>query len=473
MKRLILVCAIALSCLDDPQVRVPSSPASAVQVVPATTLPNVVIILTDDMRADLLATMPNVQRYLVDSGVTFRKAFANTALCCPSRASLLTGQQQHDHRVFGNVAPAGGALAFQDATTLATDLHALGYTTALMGKYLNQYVKLAPNYVPPGWDEWRAFQQEHYQGVVLVEKAWNSPTVTTTTYSGYSTGLLRARAAAFLSTAPASAPVFLLVAPYAPHFEVSPPGFPVAASQDVGACAAVPMPPFSSAFNEADVSDKPLFVRKKPAMSAALRARADTSRRKMCEALRSVDRLVGDIVASLGATGRLSNTFVIFTTDNGYLLGEHRLVERKAVIYDEATRIPFVIRGPRARLQAVDSNLVQMIDITATIRAAVGLAPGTAGRDLRPTLATGAWTTDAILMEHRNAPKPEEESDGALRTHDYLYAEYPAAGTGGAPFVELYDLRLDPDQMVNVAGQPAYAPIVAQLHARLVQLRGF
>lgn len=448
-------------------------PIALAERSPAATLPNVVIIFVDDMRADILPYLPNVQKYLVDSGVTFTKAFDNSPLCCPSRASLLSGLQQHGHGVRGNSPPFGGAVAFRDQTTLATDLKARGYKTALIGKYLNGYPQLGPGYVPPGWDEWRAYVNPHYNGAQLVEKAWDSTAVRTNSYSGYSPGVLRQRVATFLQRVPASSPLFLLFTPYAPHREVQGNGsesFPVAAVQDVGACGSVAFPGWSAAFDEADVSDKPAYVQAAPRLTAAKRIEADSGRITQCEAMQSVDRTVGDIVRLLDQTGRLQNSLIVFASDNGYLLGEHRLLERKAAMYDEAIRTPLVIRGLGARLAALDTNLVQVVDLTATVRVVAGLPQSAGGRDLRPTLSVGSWTTDAVLVEMDNAALPDE-SFTMVRTHDYAYAEYPSGGAGRSPFVELYDLRVDPAETVNVASVPSYASTVQTLAARLALLR--
>lgn len=470
-RRFLLLPLLLLAC-QQPTDTPPRAPRQA-GPLPARTandLPNIVVILTDDMRAELLSFMPIVKRQLVDSGTTFTKAFVNSPLCCPSRASLLTGWMQHTTQVLGNGAPHGGAPAFQDAVTVATDLKAAGYTTALMGKYLNGYNLLGTNYVPPGWDEWRAYQAVRYTDAKFVEKAFDSAAVYTKKHTGYANGTLRTRLVSFLQRAPADRPVFLLYVPYAPHREAALNTYPIPATQDVGRCATTPLPAMSPSVNEADVSDKPAFVQSAALLTAAKLARADSGRRKQCEALFAVDRAVGDIIATLGSTGRLDNTLIVFATDNGYLFGEHRLLERKAAMYDEAILTPLVIRGLGARMAAVDTNLVQSIDLTATIRAVAGLVPNAAGRDLRPTATDGVFTTDALLIEMTNAAIPKE-SFSMVRTHQYAYAVYPAGGPGGTPFVELYDLQIDPFELQNVASHPAYAGTVATLHARLLQLQ--
>jgi N-acetylglucosamine-6-sulfatase len=181
----------------------------------ATVAPSIVLIVTDDQRADTLDVMPTVQSELADNGVTFTEAFVTNPLCCPSRASILTGQYSHSNGVFGNDPPNGGFAGFDDSATLATWLQAAGYRTALVGKYLNGY---EGTYVPPGWGEWHALSggQSYYdyelnENGVLGEYG-SEP-------ADYSTDVLSAKAAAFVRET--SGPLFLFFAPLAPHFDAN------------------------------------------------------------------------------------------------------------------------------------------------------------------------------------------------------------------------------------------------------------
>ncbi len=470
--------ALAVSC-DRPTANAPA--ATDVTVTPslgakAATVPDIVLILTDDMRHELLQFMPAMRTRMMDSGVKFSKAFVNSPLCCPSRVSFLTGTLQHTHLVRGNAAPLGGALAFNDAQTIATDLQAVGYTTGYIGKYLNAYEKKGANYVPPGWMEWRAFWGPQYFNFKLVEKAWDSTAKSTKLYMAgqYSTTTLRNKATNFIRRAPPGAPIFLVIAPYAPHYvvvvgqkSIPPPPAP----QDVGVCDGIVLPARPPSFDEADVSDKPQYIKALPRITRAAQLGADSARRAQCAALRSVDRLVAAVIDSLAVHRGIANTLIVFATDNGYFFGEHRLMERKSAPYDEATRTPLVIRGLGARMHVVDTNLVQLVDVSATFRAVAGLPTGATGRDLRPTLATGQWTTDALLFENVVPQAARESFSGAVRTHDWLYVESPAAGPGGSAFTELYDLRTDRFQLVNRAADPLLSPVVSALHARLLQLQ--
>lgn len=470
--RKLWLCLVLAACVQTDR---SSGPVDAVPSVGVAgpVLPDIFLILTDDMRADQLATMPNVRTRLADSGVTYSKMFANTALCCPSRASLLTGLYQSNHGVRGNGAPWGGATVFHDASTLVTDLRAAGYRTALFGKYLNQYDLLPDKYLPPGWDEWRVYQKTHYAGAYLVEKAFDSSVVTVNLYTGATPTVLRSKIGAYLTRVPTTQPLFLEFASFTPHYEVVPYGYPWIATSDLGVCASIPAPAHTAAFNEVDVSDKPAYVQAAPLLTASQRLRADTAWRKQCEALRVVDREVADILLAQQSRGRIGQTVILFSSDNGYHFGEHRLFERKATMYEEAIHLPLVIRGPGFRSGVVDTNLVQMVDVNATIRAIAGLGPIGDGRSLVPNLQSGLFTTDAVLLEQDNPSLPSETFLGGLRTHQWAYAEYPAGGPNGTPFVELYDLANDPFETVNRAYDPAFSSVVTTLAARMRQLRGF
>jgi len=481
MRASVLLLAV-LACADP--VQPPSEAPTAPNVALYTgTAPNIVVILTDDQRQDLmLAHMPLTRSRLADSGVTFSNMIANAALCCPIRASLFTGQYVHTHGVRTNAfATGGGARVFRDAQTVATDLKARGYTTALVGKYLNQNAPASfPHwpYVPPGWDEWRAFTPEpHYWGYTLIEKAFDSTAIRLVQYGGatdqakYSTNVLNTRALAFLKRAPRERPIFLYYAPFAPHVDWPniPPRVP---TRDATAC---PGPWTNKAsVNEADVSDKPEFVRTAPLLTSAYLSGELTMKREMCKSMQSVDRGIRNLVNALGYTGRLANTYIFFLSDQGFMLGEHRLRNRKLTIYDEVVRGDLVVRGPGIA-KRTETNLVQTIDIPATIRDVAGVGTFGSGRSLRALLqgSTQPLHTE-ILIENYMPNNPAQEAF-AVRSLRYKYAEYPAGGPNGAPFRELYDLLVDPLEMNNLLITSPNDPMViatsAALATRLAALR--
>ncbi len=220
-----------------------ATPAAAQEEEP----PSILLIVTDDQRWDTLWAMPEVQRSLVERGVTFSEAFTTSSLCCPSRASILTGQYPHTTGVYRQGLPHGGFQSFDDTTTIATALRAGGYRTGLFGKYLDSYQADAlGGYVPPGWDRWVAFVHSQYLEYTLtvdgtVERFGAAA-------GDYSTDVLAARTEDFIRST--EGPVFAVYAPPAPHA----PAIPSAVDGGLFAGLRPSRPP---SFNEPDVSDKP------------------------------------------------------------------------------------------------------------------------------------------------------------------------------------------------------------------------
>jgi N-acetylglucosamine-6-sulfatase len=453
--------------------------------------------------------MPNVQTLLAAEGLTFTNAFVTTSLCCPSRASILRGQYAHSHGVLNNVGESGGFPAFyrlgDEDSTVATWLHDAGYRTALFGKYLNRYPKGAPeSHVPPGWDEWSAFASSdedeggsYYSGYALNEDGrivlyGQQP-------SDYSTDVLAAKATDFVArTAGAGEPFFLYIAPFAPHGPSTP------ASRHTGAFAGVQAPRVPS-FEEADVSDKPTWVQALPRLDDEQIALVDDRYGRRLRSLLAVDEMVGSVVETLSAAGALDNTYIVFTSDNGYLLGEHGIPLGKQAPYEESIHVPLIVRGPGVPAGAVTDSIGLNIDFAPTFAELAGASPAdfVDGRSLVPLLdgdPPAEWR-HGFLVEHYDrtrpdqwgAPSPvpvaatpenqeelellEEEGDAvpgvspidsppylALRTEQYLYVEY-ANGER-----ELYDMQTDPYQLQNLAAS-ADPALVAELAADLDQLR--
>jgi N-acetylglucosamine-6-sulfatase len=217
--------------------------------------PNIVFIVTDDQRWDTVSAMPQVTESLVGHGVTFSNGFVVNSLCCPSRASILTGRYSHSTRVYDTTPPLGGFVSFDDRSTVATWLHRAGYRTALVGKYLNGYVGRRSRYVPPGWDRWFAMsfnlQRLGYYGYKLNIDGHLDAQVRDV----YSTDLLASAAVRFIRRAPS--PFFLYFAPFAPH----PPATPAVRHEDAFPNLEPWRPP---SYNEADVSDKPGWLSSYP-----------------------------------------------------------------------------------------------------------------------------------------------------------------------------------------------------------------
>ena len=422
---------------------------------------DIVLILTDDQGTNTLQYMPRTRALIGQQGVEFTNAFASTPLCCPSRASILTGLYTHNHNVLTNFGPAGGATVFADTSTVATWLEARGYRTGYLGKYLNDYIKLQPwPYIPPGWTDWQAFKSPDYYQYTIVSGAAEVPHGSAP--ADYSTDVLADAAVDFIATTPASQRLLLVVAPYAPHYPAQP------AVQDVGAFSHLP-PLRPPSYAEGDVSDKPLWVQGLPAVTQLQSDSSDALFRRQVESLQSVDRAVERIYNALAAAGRLDSTVLIFTSDNGLSFGEHRFFTKNCV-YEECIRVPLLIRAP-GTLPRQDGHLVELIDLAPSIAGWAGIGPPPArvnGLDLGPLLARSdaPWRSEILLEVLAQTMAPAvEEPFFAVRTDRYLYSELV---TGE---VELYDLQADPFQLTNLAADPGMAGLRVQLKALLDRLK--
>jgi N-acetylglucosamine-6-sulfatase len=410
--------------------------------------PNVVLILADDQRWDQIARMPVLQSELLGKGTDFRNALVVNPLCCPSRATILTGQYSHTTKVWTNAGKYGGFLRFRDSSTVATWLHDAGYRTAFVGKYLNQY--LDGSYIPPGWDVWNAFVHppDYYDYTLTLNGSLQS---FGSTDADYSTDVLAGKADAFIRSAPTSQPFFLLFGPYAPHLPAIPP------TRYLNALSGVQVP-HSPNWNEADVSDKPSWVRQLSATGTA-----DAIYRKQLRMLLAVDDGIKKILGALQDTGRLANTLIIYMSDNGYSLRNHRWNGKDAP-YEETIRVPMIIRfDPVTQGQSrSDEHLVLNLDIASTIADATGVSPvGAEGKSLLPLLTgTTTWRSQ-FLVEHVGGVIP---TYCAVRTGNAKYVKYK---TGEE---ELYDLVADPYELESKHADPAFADLRNQLHTSLVNL---
>jgi len=439
--------------------------------------PNIVFILTDDQDVRSTAHMPQLRAHLAAAGVTFTNFFVTTALCCPSRASVLRGQYVHNHQVYTNRPPRGGFERFQalghERSTVATWLQAAGYRTVLLGKYLNGYpAPDAATYVPPGWEEWYSPSRGGYRnfGYTLNE---NGKLVT---YGNrpedYLTDVLARKAADVIRRSGRDGkPFFIYLATYAPHAPATPAPRHAGAFTDVSA----PRPP---SFDEADVSDKPAWVRSREPLTARQRAAIDALYRTRLRSLLAVDELIAALVDTLRTTGLLDRTYIIFTSDNGYHMGEHRLQPGKNSAFEEDIRVPMLVRGPGVPAGRVVEALTLNIDLAPTFAALAGvpIPAFVDGRSLAGWLGnTPPQTWREVFAVEHYADRPVSELRPArrarqipefagLRMHDLVYIEYK---TGER---ELYDLAADTYQLRNLA---AAAPqgLIAQLSGRLAALR--
>jgi N-acetylglucosamine-6-sulfatase len=417
--------------------------------------PNIVMILTDDQRTDTLRYMPNVERLLGRHGVTFTNAYVVDPVCCPSRASTLTGLYPHSTGVYSNDPTDfnGGFPAFDDQSTIATWLHDGGYRTGLFGKYLNGYESA---YVPPGWDRWFA---THETGDYYDYQATSDGSIVQYGHAegDYGTTVLADQAATFIEETPAEEPLFAYISVPAPHLPA------IAAPSDRKAFAGLaPWRPPS--FNEKDVSDKPTYLRKHPWMNGIHRQEIDATRLDQIRSLLAVDRLVGKVVDVLKETGRLDDTMIVFTSDNGMLWGEHRWTS-KDVPYEESIGVPLLVRfdalGSTARK---DPNLVLNVDLAPTFAEVAGLSPpATEGSSFLPLLSDPAsvWR-DGFLIEHMGSRTDGVPSYCAYHTRRYVLIRYSGIES------ELYDLKKDPLQMSSGDEDPSLDGVRSALNDQLV-----
>jgi arylsulfatase A-like enzyme len=456
----LLVATVGTACGG----RSPASADRAIEALPARR-PNIVFILTDDLDFRTTAMMPRLPALLGQHGRTFDRAYVTQALCAPSRASILTGQFPHNHRVLDNKGPDGGFGAFRrgsEASTIATWLKAAGYRTALVGKYINGYPTAArPDYIPPGWDEWRAqlsdMTADRYINYLLNENGTVIPYGVKD--EEYETDVLTSRAVTFIERSVQDhKPFFLYLAPDAPHL----PAIPAPRHATMFAGTEAPRVP---SFNEVDVSDKPAFVRNKSLLTPTEIRRLDRTETSRLRTMLAVEDMLADVLTVLAANKILDDTYVFFTSDNGLMLGEHRLVTTKDVAYEEAIRVPLMVMGPGIAAATHDEDhFVLNVDIAPTLAELAGapIPDSVDGRSL-VRLLRGETVT-----EWRREAVSESFSymgglSAVLRTPEFAYAEIESNER------ELYDMRTDPYQLasLHLRADPA---LMATLSARLAQI---
>lgn len=435
---------------------------------------NVIWLMTDDQEVASLRMMPKTRRLLVDQGVRFSDALTAWPLCCPSRVTLQTGQYPHNHGVLENRPPLGGFGRLKVDSTLPVWLQDAGYATVQVGEYINDYT--GKDDVPPGWSKWLGMTEpsNRYFKAVLNEDGENRR------YSkndrDYSTDLFTRKATEFIEGRPADAkPFFLSVGYVAPHVgsigvtkdERCAEKGPEPAPRHVGAFPNAEYPR-TPAFNEEDVSDKPGPIRELERFDdAVLRERADRYQCRLASLL-AVDDSVAEIVRSLRSTGELDNTYIFFTSDNGYLQGEHRIEGGKSVLYENSIHVPLLVRGPSIPAGKVSGSSVSNVDWAPTILDIAGAKADLPldGISFLPIAENPSEESlRALLIESAR------ERYSGVHTPRYVYAEYYGGGEYADDDVEMYDLRRDPYELENVASDPAYEEVRGDLRSVLDRLR--
>jgi arylsulfatase A-like enzyme len=514
--------------------------------------PSFVVIQTDDQTLDelyasfgqpKLQAMPNTLNMIAKRGMTFNNYYVSYPLCCPSRVSLLTGRYAHNNGVKGNVQPNGGyfGFSFRAAYThnLATWLQGAGYRTIHVGKFLNGYGDEPysnGSEVPPGWSAWhtvlKADTTHYYYGYSLnnngvIEGPYGDSGSWETREYGqrddvgcpyaplnglpcyYETDQLTNYAIGELQETPPEQPFYLQLDYTAPHGDFRHPAGPEPAPRHYDWFKGAPLPHNrSQGFDEGNVSDKPRFIREAPYLGLndihTYRVYYD----KALESLRSIDDGVKLLLDTLGSQHRLRNTYIIFTSDNGFFYGEHRLIGGKFLAYEPSTHLPFLIRGPHIKPGSESGELVGNIDIAPTVLELAGVKPDKSldGRSmvpffedpelrtLRPYLFESFVETDDVdeagaiaepgdqsgatarsrgpasaipeLQQRRGASAsilaPPKDYEG-IRLGPYKYIAWPDGEK------ELYDLETDPYELNNLVRIPNYFPVRNFLHHELTE----
>jgi arylsulfatase A-like enzyme len=404
---------------------------------------------------------------VANQGLTFKNSFVDFSLCSPSRASFFTGMSSHNTGLVGNAEGGwGGYGLFQplEADALPVRLQDAGYQTGFFGKYMNDY----RDGIPPGWDRWVAYwgRASQYNYRLSIDgkktKKGDSP-------EDYGDDVIAREAVDWIRNASGSGPFFAMISTKSPHeLNIPPP-------RHDGAYAGLvlPRPPN---FNEADVSDKPVFAQL-PLLGEAGIATIETAFRKRQEQLKGVEDIVEQVVDVLRDTGQLDNTIIVYSSDNGFSHGEHRRPTNKALLYDEIIRVPLIIRGPDIPKGETRDQLVNNLDLTASILSWAGATSEYAldGRPLAPVIANAdaPWRTH-LLVHGQSSDKlpqsiaPDINRFSAVRTPHWVFARHKLEG--GASVEELYDMAADPWQLDNRSSDPAYRGVADALRASLEKL---
>ncbi|MFL5866069.1 MAG: sulfatase [Thermoleophilaceae bacterium] len=491
--------------------------------------PNILVVMTDDQAAADVKKMPNVRRLLARKGTTFADAIDSFPLCCPARATFITGQYAHNHGVAGNFYPYGWYGMKHRANTLPRWLQKAGYRTALIGKWLNGHgARDAHGEVPVGFNTWRGLldvSAYDYFNFVMNRnghlKAWGDKVFARKLVkfanievipnpSGI-TGVFRKLTELF-GPAPyhywgthkaknyspdvtgriteqlvrgerrSKKPFFIWWAPAAPHREdvattlMGRPGRdprPAPRYSKLSLRFKLPRP---RSFNEADLSDKPSnMTTHARILTSSQIHQLQLDYEGRIGSLRAVDDHVKKLVGILRATHQLRNTLIVFVSDNGWLQGQHRIPGDKFLPYEESIRVPLILRGPGIPAHETVHGQISNIDFAPTL---VDIARARAGRkmdgvSLVRTIRNPrrrprrALEIEALapLFEQKVPQNAWDRPYRGVRTDRYTYVVYKETGEE-----ELYDRRKDPSELRNVAADPAYAAVKAKLAAKLARL---
>jgi N-acetylglucosamine-6-sulfatase len=474
----------------------------------ASSKPNVIMFTTDDQTLRDMVAMPRTQALIGSQGANFLHAYVSMSLCCPSRITVQTGEYAHNHHVMGNTPPQGGYGVFNDKNDLPLWLQQAGYRTIHIGKMPNGFgTETNETYVPPGWGpysggngpgEFYGFIKpaSAYFNFALDEngvlKQYSPDDYQTDVYSDLAVDRLNAH-----FTDHPTDPLYMQVQYFAPHDPADP------APRHAGAFATVPLP-IDKSFNEKDVRDKPGWIRAIRRFGPGLIAKIQTRYQRRLESLLAVDEGIQKIVDDLSARGELDNTYLIFTSDNGFMQGQHRLHQGKFAPYEPSIQVPLLIRGPGIPPGGQPRALVWNGDITATILKIANAKPELQqdGRSLLPYAQDPALKSTRPILIETGPPGATNEpgtpvSAASTRVHFSKYVKnldqdhtaqiaraivaprYRAIRTGRYLLVkysdasrELYDLSRDPLELKSRYKDSRYFPVRHFLLKKLKSLVG-
>ncbi len=446
---------------------VPSTTPSATPTpTPTPTPPNLVLVVLDDLDHSSAAFMAP----LYQQGLRFTNMVVTTPLCAPSRASFLTGQYAHNHTILQNGPPLGAYEVFKDRgfneNNIGPWLHQAGYRTALLGKYMNNFPLGDDTYIPPGWDEWVGVLSDR---VADDETYTLNENGTINQYRGggenHQTDVLRDRLIDFVERTEATdtQPFFAYVSISAPHA----PAIPPPRYEGASAGQTAPRPP---SFDEADIGDKPLWLRRVRPLSEDAIAGIDEFYRARLDSLLGVRDLIDDLLSTLSRNGELDHTWLLVTSDNGVLQGQHRLASGKAFVYDEGLNVPLAVLGPGVTPGRTVHQVVANIDFAPTLLALAGapIPASVDGRSLVPLLQgePATWRQDVLAQSVGTGTPVYSPPWLGVRSEDHVYAEYDNGER------ELYDLVSDPYELDNLMAIGVDPDLVDRLAGRLAALRG-
>ena len=451
----------------------PSAASTVTEVSPTRaattpdTRPNIVLITTDDETMTDMRWMPRTRHLIGDAGVTFPNMLSPHPLCCPARAEILTGQYAQNNGVRSNsLKTLGGFHRLDNANTIATWLRAARYQTAFVGKYLNEYTE--DDGLQPGWEIFNPTVKNVYGYFDYTMFNNGDPEHYTRLHNA---DLVGEKTVDYIHRfAGAGRPFFIWASQVAPHGACVPKQEltcwqpPIPAARHAHLFSHERSPSLQDpAFDEADMTDKPAGLRDNPLLAPD---EVNQEFRERIRSLQAVDEAVADTVRALRDTGELDNTIIMFTTDNGYLLGEHRYMF-KNVPYEQAVNVPLLVRGPGIPAGQTRDQTVATIDLAPTMLQAADAAATVPvdGRSILPILSDPSTPGYDTVLIQSGPLGPGEVNYGwhyrGVRTSRYTYAHYPSLG-----FTELYDRLRDPAELTNLAGDPGYAAVQAELERR-------